>query len=469
MKFPVSPVYVLGPVSKNQLRHFENLDGCELAPDIVYLGRAGCYRTNDLTIAYMSGNDGNEDFQADSRRIKTLEVSTKCDDSNFAGVDILLTTDWPKGIVNNVQCPSELVDVRNKGSTMAAFLAKKLRPRYHFASLRGIFYERMPYRNHRVACESSRHVTRFISLAEVGNLEKKKWLYAFNMVPLTKISNTELVAQPNSATDIPFLESDVLINSSEKSTQFFYSTNYNYDDQNRKRKGHQPNEDNKKQRVSGNPSTPCWFCLSGAEVEKHLIISIGDHCYVALPKGGLTPYHVLILPITHHPSTLELPEEVNDEIEKFKSALKKCFKKVLGQTPIFFERNYKSQHLQLQVVPIPKDVTSSVKLAFEECAEESNLEMVDMPEHATLCQMAQPGTPYFYVEASNKMRLFHRVQKGFPIQFGREVLASKHLLNIEDRIDWKECKVSKEEEIEIANDFRKIFEPFDFTLDESSE
>ena len=53
------------------------------------------------------------------------------------------------------------------------------------------------------------------------------------MVPLTKISNTELVAQPNSATDIPFLESDVLINSNEKSTQFFYSTNYNYDDQNR--------------------------------------------------------------------------------------------------------------------------------------------------------------------------------------------------------------------------------------------
>ena len=48
-------------------------------------------------------------------------------------------------------------------------------------------------------------------------------------------------------------------------------------------------------------------------------------------------------------------------------------------------------------------------------------------------------------------------------------MASKHLLNIEDRIDWKECKVSKEEEIEIANDFRKIFEPFDFTLDESSE
>ena len=51
--------------------------------------------------------------------------------------------------------------------------------------------------------------------------------------------------------------------------------------------------------------------LSGAEVEKHLIVSIGDHSYLALPKGGLTPDHVLVLPIAHHPSLLELPNEVS--------------------------------------------------------------------------------------------------------------------------------------------------------------
>ena len=32
------------------------------------------------------------------------------------------------------------------------------------------------------------------------------------------------------------------------------------------------------------PAGPCWFCLSGTEVEKHLIVSIGDHAYLALPK-----------------------------------------------------------------------------------------------------------------------------------------------------------------------------------------
>ena len=451
------------------MKHFKDLDGFELTPDIIYLGRAGCFRTNDLSIAYLSGKDGPEDYQADSRRLKTLEVSTKCEDSNFKGVDILVTTDWPRGIINKVPCPPEMTESREYGSSMAAYLAHKLRPRYHFAGCKGAFYERLPYRNHRVACEAKRHVTRFISLAEVGNLEKKKWLYAFNIIPITHINPIDLVTQPDNATDVPFTEADIRVESKDQNKQFFYSTNYNYDDsKKRKSQGHQ-DEHKKKPRGPVTPAGSCWFCLSGAEVEKHLIISIGEHTYIALPKGGLTPYHVLILPIAHHPSTLELPDEVNEEIEKFKLALKKCFKKSLGQIAVFFERNFKSQHLQLQVVPIPKEMSENIKIAFEVHAEEDHLEIVEMPEHANLNQMAPAGTPYFYVEAGSKLRLFHRVQKGFPLQFGREVLASTHLLKMEERIDWKACKVDKEEEIKIASEFRKLFEPYDFTLDDTSD
>lgn len=75
-------------------------------------------------------------------------------------------------------------------------------------------------------------------------------------------------------------------------------------------------------------------------MEKHLVVSIGDHAYLALPKGGLTEDHVLILPITHLASLLELPEEVEKEVQRFKDALRRCFKK-LGKIVIFFERNYK--------------------------------------------------------------------------------------------------------------------------------
>lgn len=71
-------------------------------------------------------------------------------------------------------------------------------------------------------------------------------------------------------------------------------------------------------------------------------------CYLALAKGGLTPHHVLILPIGHYQSVVELSSEVVEEMEKYKSALI-SFYKSKGERCVLFERNYRSQHLQLQV------------------------------------------------------------------------------------------------------------------------
>ena len=53
-----------------------------------------------------------------------------------------------------------------------------------------------------------------------------------------------------------------------------------------------------------------------------------------------------------------------------------------------------------------------------------------------------------------------------PIQFGREALACKSLLDMEDRIDWRDCKVGKDEETKMTKDFRSAFQPFDFTLED---
>lgn len=71
-------------------------------------------------------------------------------------------------------------------------------------------------------------------------------------------------------------------------------------------------------------------------------------CYLAMAKGGLTPDHMLILPIGHYQSVVELSSEVVVEMEKYKSALK-SFYKSKGERCVLFERNYRSQHLQLQV------------------------------------------------------------------------------------------------------------------------
>ena len=48
--------------------------------------------------------------------------------------------------------------------------------------------------------------------------------------------------------------------------------------------------------------------------------------------------------------------------------------------------------------------------------------------------------------------------------FFREVLACSSLLNMPDRVDWKACKVSMEEEATMATAFRKKFQPYDFNF-----
>lgn len=191
---------------------------------------------------------------------------------------------------------------------------------------------------------------------------------------------------------------------------------------------------------------------------------MGDASYVALAKGGLVADHVLICPIAHFESTVKLTEDVLMEIEKYKRALRKMYHKE-GKSCVIFERNYYTQHLQLQVIPVPPTDVEELKDIFREHGDSNSLAMRDVPANTELSQIVPVGAPYFVVEFDNKEKLLHRVSLKMPLQFGREVAASPALLNMPDRVDWKACKVSKDEETRMAAVFRKKFQPYDFNLE----
>jgi hypothetical protein len=123
--------------------------------------------------------------------------------------------------------------------------------------------------------------------------------------------------------------------------------------------------------------------------------------------------------------------------------------------------------MQLQVVGVPKNLAPEVKQIYLDVGSSMQIELDDVGPDAILTQLAQTGTPYFYVELpATEEKLFHRVRSGFPIQFGREVLASSDLLNMESRIDWRSCALNHDEEAESTQKFRQRFKPFDFTLED---
>lgn len=45
--------------------------------------------------------------------------------------------------------------------------------------------------------------------------------------------------------------------------------------------------------------------------------SVGNYSYLALPKGPLTHDHLLILPLQHVPSMLQLSEEALKEVQRY--------------------------------------------------------------------------------------------------------------------------------------------------------
>ncbi|XP_064417448.1 CWF19-like protein 1 isoform X3 [Latimeria chalumnae] len=467
-KAPIQ-TYVLGAVHQETVKYFSDVDGCDLVENITYLGRKGVFSgVSGLQIAYLSGIESRSEpapaYAFTAKDVTSLKAPL-VSNSKFKGVDILLTSPWPKGVWQYGNNPGD-VDTKSCGSSSVANLAFNLKPRYHFAGLEGTYYERLPYRNHMVLQESAQHVSRFIALANLSNTSKKKYLYAFSIVPMSSMDSAELVKQPLDVTENPYRKEVQKAKHTEEdvASQFFFDLSK----QGKKRSsggGDGQHSKQKQPRKHPQPTGPCWFCLASPEVEKHLVVSIGAHCYLALAKGSLTPDHVLILPIGHYQSVVDLASDVVEEVENYKSALKKFFKSK-GSRFVLFERNYRSQHLQLQVVPVPSQncTTEDIKEAYVFQAQEQQIELLEIPEHSDLKQIVQPGTPYFYVEMDTGEKLFHRIKKNFPLQFGREVLASEAILNIPDKADWRQCKYSREEEETLAKTFREKFEPFDFTL-----
>ena len=84
-------------------------------------------------------------------------------------------------------------------------------------------------------------------------------------------------------------------------------------------------------------STDCWFCMSSEKFEAHLLASVGEESYVALPKGPLVSSHALVIPVAHKASSLELTDGESAEVEKYVGGLRKCFA-AQGEELVLFER-----------------------------------------------------------------------------------------------------------------------------------
>jgi len=243
-------------------------------------------------------------------------------------------------------------------------------------------------------------------------------------------------------------------------------------------------------------SAECWFCLASPVVKVHLIVSVGEHSYIALPRGSIAPKHVQIAPIECVPSKVHLSNVTKSEMLRFQQAIESLFHSQ-GYSCLRFERALRTKgsrdHMQVHVIPIPATTAaaasilsnsfriflqkaSSHQLKFHEIQDEQSIDEV------VVSMAGGPYQEYFYIEipvsvsvsmdvssstvSSSRHRRFVYVQeegvRKFPMQFGLEVAAE--ILGQPERGHWKHNLLEEKQEAELCDRFREEFAPFDFTL-----
>lgn len=545
ISIPVSTYFTVGtrPLPPRIVAKIEqDEDICE---NLHYLGKRSVTKTSDgIRIVALGGllDDGSDISAAGPSKDQHLPFHSIADEKALRGAhsaDILLAAVWPKDIWRNsrVALPDGLTTAQIPSSDGLADLVVALRPRYiltasplpdrgaegsdfassFFYEREGFFHPERPDEAHSLAID----VTRFISLAAVGNAAKAKAMYAF------ALSSEAPTLVPAGCTPSPYLNRGVASRKRaplepEPFSRFGGDGNNGRYSRKRARNGDQL--------LRAPPPGPdkCYFCLSNPNLPTHMVCSIGNDAYLATAKGPLPmattfseqgldfPGHMIVVPLSHSPTLTAAAMQSKDmpdgqavatstfrEMTRFRESLQAMVaartKQRLGTVTWEISRS-RNVHVHWQVVPVAADLVRRglVEAAFR--VEAENLKLPKL-EEATGVKGGGGTAPdeiegnYFRVwiwaeepdkEEGGKeegdqdkveadvvgggrivgktlvMRLQERDR--FDLQYGRKVLAK--LMGLEQRMVWQDTVQAEDEEKADVAAFRKAFAEWDFTLQE---
>ncbi|PRP87593.1 hypothetical protein PROFUN_04620 [Planoprotostelium fungivorum] len=416
-----------------------------VCPKLTALGSGGVRLIEGFQVAYANSRGKNSQIVSLLARDASSEI--------LNGADVLLTTKWPEGIRD---------DGSDDTSSDVTELTQQVKPRYHFTSRGEEYFDKGAYRN---TPGTNADLTRFYSLASA--FSKAKFINALSIPPISTIDMEYINNQLKGDTppDAPFTTKAAPKKATKKHEEEFEKIEKEQDkgyarwgEQTKRQAAAAPQQEDKSRQQKKARGT-CWFCLGEDGAEHHLVASIGEHLYMALPKGPINQDHVLIIPINHvHQQQLGRAGE--QELERYKEALKKCYQDK-GMDVIFFEMRG-IHHCNINAVGVSRKVVEQAEEAFISSAKRIGYRLSKMNGRETILDyVPNHDEPYFYLELPDARYIYHG--SSFPFQFAREVMV--YLLGLGGEvIDWRNCQVVKDVETKHVEEFKRKFKSYDFNL-----
>lgn len=114
----------------------------------------------------------------------------------------------------------------------------------------------------------------------------------------------------------------------------------------------------------------CPHCTESAAYKPYLTVSTAQHTMLRLKAGqhSLVSGHCVIVPHSHSSSFLKCEEEVDLEISRYKSCLRRMYERN-GQAVLFLESALefgRHPHACIDVVPVPSGIEGEARMCFRE-------------------------------------------------------------------------------------------------------
>ncbi|EGT60155.1 hypothetical protein CAEBREN_19879, partial [Caenorhabditis brenneri] len=213
----------------------------------------------------------------------------------------------------------------------------------------------------------------------------------------------------------------------------------------------------------------CSRCIDSSRLSKHNIIAVGINTYLAVVEwDGLDDEHLIIVPTQHCSSTIQLDENVWDEMRLWRKGLVALWKEQ-NRDCIFFEMSRhvdSNPHVYIECVPVDQEIGDMAPIYFKKAINECEGEYMDnkkLIETKDLRRQIPKGFSYFAVDFGLSNGYAHVIESHdhFPATFATEIIAGM--------LDLPPKKWRKRETDEMAKQkaraekFKQLWEPFDWT------